>query len=44
MVSYGIVRVVGNEALTMTVPEAAATAAHYARFPQGSLRLTSLSY
>jgi hypothetical protein len=43
MVSYGIVHVVGNEALTVTVPEAAGTALHRVRFPQGLLRLTFLS-
>jgi hypothetical protein len=28
-VSYGIVRVMGNEALTVMVPKAAATTVHY---------------
>jgi hypothetical protein len=44
MVIYGIVRIVGNEALMVTVLDAAATIVHYASFSQGSLHLILLSY
>jgi hypothetical protein len=30
MVIYGVVRIMGNEALMVTIPDVAATAAHYA--------------
>jgi hypothetical protein len=44
MVNCGIVCVVGNEALTVTVPDTVATAMNCMRFPRGSLRLILLSY